>query len=665
MALRRSFRHFAAIGRIGRIKKEDGGARPGAGRPKRSSWFTQFPEWSELERPDVYYKSECRPIKELKGLHTLGQQAKVHKHEFREWLDLRDRARKDLYWLGHDCIATEESGAGFVEHVHREMCSMFVQKNFDGVYFRGFTLRDVRRAIDRQKREKEMLLLAPRGSYKSTTNKIDAVQWILNCPDIRIFIVTGAADLADKFLKEVKGFFYKPKGSNYTYFQGLFPEFVLIGTDGVSLADMYCPARICRQEGNPTLWVNSIGGVLAGWHCDLFKGDDVVNEDNSNNDETRAKLKARYDNVSSNLPDEHAFRDQLGTRYVAEDWYGERLLDAKMYGETNQIKYLRRQAWTVKPGFEEVPIKLLQEHMVDLYFPEKLTFRSLITKCRQNEQQFRCQQLNEPAGADTVVSFTKEDLDAHLIVETKVPKPLDGSRRRIVNCWDTGHSDNAGSDYSAGAVGYCHEEKRSLYVLEVRAGKWRDSDLAKQVVDLHWKWNPMFTELEKFPKWELFGAECQRYSYQKYGKTILVSWREIQQGSGAKRNRVKGLANLLDNDRLWFVEGDWIDLTFQQFVRFNGLSNRRKDDIPDAISFLQRLVPAEQYQPQDEKRETEAERKVREAEELKQNFKQQQNEVAYRTLFQAPAPAPMPAPEPEKVTDDGPGRIFGGIGLHL
>ena len=195
---------------------------------KANEWTRQFKDVTGTVRDyrlvaAFYYKSECRPLKELKKLHTAIAR-KALPLTFRAWLDARDRARKDLYWLGHECIDTEASGSSFVEHVHREMCEMFVQKNFDGVYFKGFTLDEVRKAIDTQQRVKEMLMLAPRGSYKSTCNKIDCVQWMLNCPDIRILIITGVANLADTFLKAVKGFFYQPDKTPPTYFQKLFPR---------------------------------------------------------------------------------------------------------------------------------------------------------------------------------------------------------------------------------------------------------------------------------------------------------------------------------------------------------------------------------------------------------------------------------------------------------
>ena len=616
--------------------------------------------------PDYYYKSECRPLKELRAHFRKGIVAKIHSHSFREWLEMRDRARKDLYWLGKTCIGTEQSGASFVEHVHKEICEMFVQKNFDGVYFKGFTLDSVRVAIGKQKREKEMLMLAPRGAFKSTANKIDAAHWMLNAPDIRMLIITGATNLSDKFLKEVKGYFYKPDGTAMTYFQSLFPEYVLTGSQGVTAADMVCPARICRQEGNPTLWVNSIGGTLAGWHCDVMKGDDIVNEENSNNEDTREKLKDRYDNVSANLPDEWAFRDQLGTRYYNDDWYGVRIGDAKKYGETNSLKYLCRSAWTVKPEFALVPIKKLQAHMVDLYFPEKLTFLSLISKCRQNEKQFRCQQLNEPAGGDLVTSFEKEQIEAHTIILNRVPRPESG-QRRIGIVWDTGHSDTQSSaDYSVGAVGYCHEATRSLYILEAEGGKWKDSETAVHLVDLHWKWNAMFSEVEKFAGWELFGQEVQRVSMMKYHRFLPLIWHTASNEAGAKRTRVKGLEILLNNDRLWFVDGEWMEIATTQFLQFNNAGKKkRKNDYPDAMAGLQKLIPAERYESESTA-ETDQERKLREAEELRAKFAARHNEIATHMMFTwVPPPAPAAAPEPARKIDPGPSRVFGNTRIHL
>lgn len=620
---------------------------------------------------EFYYRAECRPLKHLHPLYRELVVSHAFEHagkptpNFRAWLNLRDRARKDLYWLGKDCIGTPESGSGFVEHVHREMCECFVQKDFDGLYHQKFTLDEVREAIDRQVRIKEMLMLCPTGAFKSTANKVDAAQWMLNVPDIRIFIITGSGPLSRKFLKEVKGFFFRPEGARLTYFQCLFPEYVILGEDGESLAPLTTPARIHAQPGTPTLWVNSIDGAIAGWHCDIWKGDDPVNEQNSNTEETRLSLKEKYDNISGNRPDKWAFREHLGTRYFSDDWYGSRISEWTKYPDTNALKYLCRSAWTVKPEYKQVPIKQLQEHMVDLYFPEQMPFKLLMKKCRQNETQFRCQQLNEPAGGDVLCHFDKEDIERHTIIMTAVPKPNNGPRRPVIR-WDTAHSESGQSDYSAGAVGWCEPNSRSLFVLEVKHGKWRDSVVAQELVSLHWKWDALYTEVEKFHGWELFGQEVQRVSLSRFRTYLPLRWRDAEPEANSKTNWVKGLETLLAGNRLWFVEGDWMETTTQQFIRFTGAKTKtRKNDIPDAISKLQRIIPRETVAVE-VTHETDTERKAREKRELEEQFLQTHNDMAYQTVFGvAPMTPPPPAPEPAVKRDPGPSWIFGSSGMHL
>ena len=640
----------------------------GASKPhnrRSNQWSREFPDISVPPGEDIgefYYRSECRPLKHLKPMHREMVIGKSTKLGFRAWLDERDRARKDLYWLGKHCIATPESGSGFVEHVHREMVEICGRKNFDGVYHKGWTLDEVRAAIDRQLIAREVLMLCPTGAFKSTVNKIDAVQWMLNVPDIRIFIMTGSGPLSRKFLREVKGFFFKAAGTPLTRFQSLFPEFVVEGQEGESMAPLFCPARIHAQPGTPTLWVNSIDGTVAGWHCDLWLGDDVVNEDNSNNEDTRDTLKQRYDNVSGNRPDKWAFRRHLGTRYYPDDWYGTRIEEARQYPDTNAIQTLIRSAWTVKPEFAHVPIKKLQEHMVTLYFPEFMPFSLLIKKCRANEKQFRCQQLNEPEGGDLACNFEQAAIERHTILLNAVPRPANGIRRPAI-IWDTAHGNKVQSDYSAGAVGWCYDDTRTLYVLEVEHGKWKDSECAVRLVDLHWKWDARFSEVEKFHGWELFAAEVQRVSLHRWGKYLPLLWRETDTTAGSKRNWVKGVETLLANDRIYFVDGDWMEETTRQFLQFTGFSKRRKDDIPDAISKLQRLIPRESLGPP-ETSETDAQRKAREARELREKFAEQQRNREYSTIFQVPAVAPAPAPTPAPA-DPGPGWIFGRTGIHL
>ena len=66
---------------------------------------------------------------------------------FIDWLDLRDKARKNLFWLGRLL------GKGLFYNTHKMICDAFVQKNFDGMYFPECTIDDVHgMMIEKQQR---------------------------------------------------------------------------------------------------------------------------------------------------------------------------------------------------------------------------------------------------------------------------------------------------------------------------------------------------------------------------------------------------------------------------------------------------------------------------------------------------------------------------------
>jgi phage terminase large subunit-like protein len=510
---------------------------------------------------------------------------------FEEWLQLRDQARKDLFWLGKEVLKKD-----LVSTTHQIVCDQFVQKNFDGVFKEGYTLGDVHKAIDNQVRfdadgeaTKEMLLLDPRGFFKSTIDGIDCIQWMLNVPDIRILILTGEYKLAVAFMKEIKGYLYIAKGEDPKDIHLLFPEYVLRGVTGTSKEPFVISCRKHNQK-EPTLWVNSIDSNLSGWHCDVKKGDDVITDENCNTKDAREALKKKFDGTN-NLLDGWGFSDNLGTRYFGDpdpDWYGSRL---KSVAEGNPLKYFCRACWTVRPEFSEVPLKELTQDMVVLHFPEKSkdAFKDLRKKLLEDESQFRCQQLNEPAGSDKdnpfKVQFGEDILRRHLYQKEAAPQIGD-----IYICWDWALTANKRSDYSAGVVGRVYKRadgRHGLVILEVACDKWTSSELALQIISLNKKWNPKKTLIENSPGAEWLKSELHRLA-PVFGVTLDIFWKPPSLQENAKRNRVKGLETLLKEDLLWFVIGHWIDQTFKQLQDYTGEKKNkgRKDDIPDAMSYF-------------------------------------------------------------------------------
>jgi hypothetical protein len=577
---------------------------------------------------------------------------------FKEWLDLRDKARKDLLFLGIDILRHD-----FVRRVHQQIADTYVQKNFDGIYYKGYTIGDVHKAIDHQERfdevgqpTKESLILDSRGHFKSTLNRVDCIQWMINVPDIRILIMTAEKKLAFAFMKAIKGYLYLAEQGTPTDFHLLFPEYVLRKAAGRANTPILLRCRKHSQV-EPTLWVNSIDSGLSGWHCDIKKNDDAVNDKNCLTIQTRESLKDQIDN-SSNLVDGHGFTDSIGTRYFPDDWYGSRIA----IRDEKPLKYFCRACWIVKPGFEGLPLKQLTEDMVVLAFPElsKNAFQVLRGKLLDNEKLFRCQQLNEPAleAEDSFrVTFTEDALRKHLYPMTSAPEEGD-----IFIAWDWALTHNKNSDYSVGVAArrYNKDGRWGIAILDVRFGRWTPSELAQQIVRMDKDWNPRQTLIEKTPSSELLQIELDRW-YKRLDVIPRIWWRQPSVEPDAKRNRIKQLEILLTNDLLWFCFGPWNDEAFTQLTRYTGeRKNRgRKDDIPDAMSMLYFFLPT--YTPSVE--DIVAQEKTKEL----QRIAVAQADFHRRIFGGWGDPTPSSHSEPEQVqpSNDPRNKIFGGNGMHI
>lgn len=585
---------------------------------------------------------------------------------FRRWLDLRDKARKNLFWLGR--LLNKD----LYHSVHQVVCDQFVQKDFDGCYFPEYNLQDFHEALSKQQRlandgvtpTREMILLDPRGCFKSTIDGIDCVSWLINCPDIRIMILTGEFKLAVSFMREVKSYFYLLKKGTPTAFQLLFPEYVLTGIEGRSKEPFLTPAGVLNKKGE-SLMVNSIEAGTSGWHCDILKADDVVNNKNSETPELREKLKFQFDGTDNILDKEWGFSDVIGTRYFTDDWYGTRMRPNED-GEVAPYKYHVRGAWVVKPEYRVLKLRELTEDMVTLTFPQKLSWKNLrSTLLKSGERGFRNQLLNEPTDAADdsgyQLSFSIDVLRAHSYPAASAPK-----NGRILQTWDWSYSDRKTSDYSVGVTAMLYQQDNGQYalcILEIVFGKWKASELVFQILAFHKKWNPERVLIENANGGELLKLAILQRA-QLLGSDILQNtyWMPVSSQANAKKNRIKSLEILLADDRLHFVNGSWIDETFKQLTEYTGAKSTgsKKDDIPDGLSYLVEMMPriALTHNADSTELEKQAEKEERES----------QRKASYHFHFgQDFTPPPPPVVEPEKPQDTRRSilsRIFGGNGMR-
>jgi phage terminase large subunit-like protein len=563
---------------------------------------------------------------------------------FEQWLELRDKARKNLFWL------SRLLGRGLYHSFHQEMCDQFVQKNFDGMYFEGYTIEDfhdmmykqVRFANDGVTPTREVLILDARGSYKSTVDGVDVVQWLLNCPDIRTMIITGFKYLAKRFLKEIKKYFYLGPRAQPTAFQLMFPEYVLTGVAGHSREPLECPARIHNQK-DPSVWASSVESSDTGAHCDIRKSDDTVDPKNSTTKEMREQLKFDLDSTDD-LVDPWGFTDYLGTRYFTDDWYGLRMRPNDN-SVVAPIKYHCRGSWVVKPEYKDIPLMKLTKEMVTLLFPAKLSWSYLqFTLHKKGERSFRNQQMNDPTdvAAESIYinSFTKEGL----LARCHPREWLQGKTGRIVQLWDWALSDRPTSDFSCGVTALIYERPDGQYavcIIDVILDKWKDSQLVAQITAFYEKHHPEVVLIEQSNGADLLRTSLQNYALRHSSDIMApgkIYWKPVSTANDAKRRRVQSLELLLAEERLDFINGPWMDEVFKQMCQYTGekKNKSRKDDGPDAmayvIEFLPRIALEKNIDPEVAKEEAEklsAQRRLKEA---------------YARMFGAPYTPPPPQP---------------------
>lgn len=621
----------------------------------------------------------------------------VHFHDdgyldFQSWLYARDQARKDLLWLNREVL----DNSLVIERVHQSVCNQFVSLNFDGVYRPGYAVYELTAAIKRQNRvptkwDSETKNYVPRSAhdvedpynyqkisltedardfFKSTIGRANTIQCMLAVPDVSIIILCADNNLAEIFVGEIKKKFFLPAGAEPNSLHLLFPEYILRGVKGTSAEPLWSPARRLDRP-YPTLWADSIESTLSGLHCDWFKLDDVISNTNCQTTTTREKLKNHID-TNMSVCDTWGWIDILGTRYFPDDYYGylEALSEEKpdIYG----IKSFVRAAWYVKPEFAHIgnkKVKQLEEHMVNLTFPEHADWKFLQGKLR-NEYTFRCQYLNEPVWGSDAVDLPLELLKSHQMLPDEA-RSLKGD---IVILGDMAKEAKKNSDFSAFVVMKIYRKKDpetkqqdgvvSVVVLEVLYGRWGQTETAQQIADLNKRWMPWRIQIENTGGLESFITLAIPAAFKM---TSLpwhhIIWAPVEQGFDAKRNRIKGLEVLLKADRLYFAMGPWNDETFIQLSQYTGAKSTRtrKDDIPDAMSFISKYLPSSTPKTPEEQ-EQEAQQADRETN--SRMLRAQHEAIFGRESGLIYTPPPQIESAPSSPLGGIAGRLFGNNGMR-
>jgi phage terminase large subunit-like protein len=496
----------------------------------------------------------------------------------------RLNCQTDLWFLSKEIFHRD-----LFERTHRPVINFFLKKKpFIPAFKKNseYGLAEFHEAIAELAplERRKGLLLYPRGTYKSSINADDITQYVICYPDIRILILVGEGSLGEAFVPDIKQRFMLEKGGEPTEFQLLFPEFVIdleADRDRGGAQEYWCPARRLKQK-EPTFGSISILGATSGWHCDVLKPDDMINDNTPVETAiSRAKVLRKFMTVS-NLLDPHGILELNGTRYHEEDAY------AHMHDILKQMRYLCGASWTILPHASGKKLRDLTEQDVLQLFPERQGFPYLREKLLLDEDTFCLQQLNDPKKVGLSVKFRIEDLRK---ATTRVPQNP-GFKR--YNFWDVATTDSEGSDYCCGGFISIDTSKWIAYLHGLILERFAPSELAFQIAKMAKETNPEKVFFEKYKDSAEIWLEQEVIRIGvSWGYQVPVHAFKTDKTKLAKGRRICGLEPLITGGRLYFSNLiPNLEMLYKQFTDFKGVPHpKRHDDGPDMLSFLRMVMP--------------------------------------------------------------------------
>jgi predicted phage terminase large subunit-like protein len=415
------------------------------------------------------------------------------------------------------------------------------------------------------------LYLAGEGfipTHNTYSLHVEAIQLILNFPDIRILIMKGKLEHSRQLLQSIRSHF---TGEAYgSRLKELFPEFCE-GKKGK--ADSWTTsARIRKNQTQPTLAVASPQALKTGEHFDVGFFDDLVHEKNFRNP---ALVQKAIDDFNHYTPlVQHGYKYVTGTRYVFGDLY-EWIIDKNM--ETESWKITQKACWTEQPdGSKEV---LFKRRVLPDGRPIGFTLEMLLRIQMEDPEMFSAQYLNQPALADQQ-KFTLEMLSNQLRTDRHEEFPA-GSQTIFVI--DLASSKKKKSDHSVILAGRADGLGRA-WVVDCRGDRWDPPELSNHVIEMALEHRPIKILVEGTAAGRYFIEYLKLYAYQK-GIVLPLDELKVDNQDDAKKMRITSLAQELKNNRLFFLIGlpVWQRIV-KEFTEY--APGRKHDDYPDTIALL-------------------------------------------------------------------------------
>ncbi len=445
------------------------------------------------------------------------------------------------------------------------------------------------------------VILAPRGSLKSTLICAWCVSAILSYPDIEIMVISGEGSLSESLSRKIQ------MSLRHKILELLFPEFqpakskVSKLAKKVNVDEYFCPAR---SEDNlsrdATVQTSSLGAAKAGAHAMVLIYEDVCNEKNQATEESALKVLSQYEDCAPILSP-GGLEIFGGTRWQDDDELDLSQVivsncenDFKMTGERT-LNYTCLPIWELRKdgGPTELAERLEREKAHKLkptdvvWLWDALRSPKLMRLYRESYKTFACQYLMQPnLAAVKRVIFGTGLLDSQTVDSYHLPLPHLSDL--LLNADLAGVSSEYGDDCCAQVLMRDFTTGK-LFLIDGFCRPFSNStELCFALVTLIRDYNVKLARIENSLGSRMLEGELLAVA-EKMGLKNLAAklvWEVPENTADAKRKRIFALANAMQRDRIQVYSGyKDLDILRTQLSKFTSVSKiRGKDDAADCLS---------------------------------------------------------------------------------
>lgn len=432
------------------------------------------------------------------------------------------------------------------EPLHRKVCD-FVQNNW---------------------KKKKLLILLPRGTFKSSVVTVGFSLWrIAQNPDERILISNATYPMAVSFLGQIK----KHIQGNDTFKQ--------------VFGQLYVPSETWREDRisiqkekafeskEPTIWAYGMGGNLVGSHFSIAILDDVVARENIGTKDQIEKTKNFYKDVLDlvdPMPGGHRPMLVIGTTWHWDDLYN--WIQDPKNNIIDDFEVLRLPAYEGewKKG------KLL--------FPNRLDWKSMQKlKDQQGVYHFSAQYLLNPVP--------EENQTFKPPFKTFEETDLEGFNLRTFMTVDPAISDSETADYSAIVI-VSVDKDNVWYIRDIWRGQVLPNPLINQIFLMYQKWKPVSVGLETVAFQRVLQYQIND-EMKKRG--IFIPIKELKHSTQSKEERIRGLQPRYEIGSIFHPQRTSVPLVEYLEDELQRFPRAKNDDMIDALaSQLELAFPAQQ-----------------------------------------------------------------------